>query len=255
MLKGVRQRRISQIIQAQGQASVNELARRFHVTEMTIRRDLGDLDAQGFVQRIHGGAISTDRRPIPFEPPMLERMKQEADAKRRIGRAVAAMVSEGENVFLGSGTTTLAVAEALSGRSNLTVITNALTIANALVASNLITLIVVGGFLRRSELSLIGHFAETTLHDLRVDKVIMGIRGIDANYGLTSDHFQELMTDRAIMAIGESVIIVADHTKFGHVAASRTAPVNAAKVIVTDSLVPDDVAAGVEALGVRVIRV
>lgn len=255
MLKQQRHRRIQQIVEAQGQATVAELARQFGVTEMTIRRDLGELSVRGLIERIHGGGLVPERRAGLAEPPVLERIREQAEAKSRIARAVAAMIEADEKVFLGSGTTTLAVAEALKHRSGLTVVTNALTVANALVPCPEITVIVIGGFLRRSELSLIGHFAETAMHDLRVGKVIMGIRGIHPEHGLTSDHLQELMTDRAIMRMSDKVIVVADHTKFGHIAASRTAPLAAATMVVTDTQAPAHIVAAIRAAGVEVIQV
>jgi DeoR/GlpR family transcriptional regulator of sugar metabolism len=111
-----------------------------------------------------------------------------------------------------------------------------------------------GGFLRRSELSLIGHFAEHTLQGLQVDKVIIGMRGIDPVKGLTSDNMDELMTDQAILNVSSNIIIVADHSKFGYVAAIRTAPVTAATTIVTDSGGPRDVIEAIRRMGVRIIE-
>jgi DeoR/GlpR family transcriptional regulator of sugar metabolism len=254
MLKRERQRRIEQTVDAQGRATVVELAQQFGVAQMTIRRDLDELATQGRVQRIHGGALRPEYSSV-VEPPVLERIRREAGAKRRIARAVARLVEHGETIFLGSGSTTQAVAEALVGRPGLTVVTNALTVAGTLAAAPGNTVVVVGGFLRHSELSLIGHFAEATLHDITVSKAIMGIAGIDPRHGLTSEHLQELMTDRTILGMSDMVIIVADHTKFGHVAASRTAPITAANLIVTDTEAPAEMVAAIRALGVQVLQV
>jgi DeoR/GlpR family transcriptional regulator of sugar metabolism len=250
-----RLRQIVDILKEEHQVTVAGLAGRFGVAEMTIRRDLRELSARGALERTHGGAIVPERRRALGEPPMLNRMSDQADAKRRIGEAVADMILPGATVFIGSGTTALAVAQVLVGRDRLTVVSNALTVINALASAPEITVVGVGGFLRRSELSLIGHFAEAALRDMRVDKVIMGIRGIHPEHGLTSDHMQELMTDRAILGISEDVIVVADHTKFGHIAASRNAPVTAAGLIVTDAQAPAEMVAALRAMGVRVLLV
>lgn len=254
MLKEERQRYIRRIIEDQGQVSVATLARQFGVAEMTIRRDLRELGAQGIIQRVRGGALLPERQHALIEPPVLERINEEAAAKKRIGQAAAALIAEGETIFLGSGTTTLAVAQALRERRNITVVTNALTVINALTDSDL-TVVVAGGFFRRSELSFIGHITEASIRDLRVDKVIIGMRGIDPEYGLTSDHLQELQTDQAIMRIGNMVIIVADHTKFGRVATSRVAPVTVAKMIITDSEAPPAIVAALREMGIEVIQV
>ena len=254
MLKEERQRYIRRIIEDQGQVSVATLARQFGVAEMTIRRDLRELGAQGIIQRVRGGALLPERQHALIEPPVLERINEEAAAKKRIGQAAAALIAEGETIFLGSGTTTLAVAQALRERRNITVVTNALTVINALTDSDL-TVVVAGGFFRRSELSFIGHITEASIRDLRVDKVIIGMRGIDPEYGLTSDHLQELQTDQAIMRIGNMVIIVADHTKFGRVATSRVAPVTVAKMIITDSEASPAIVATLREMGIEVIQV
>ena len=255
MLREERQRRIRQAVNARGQTTVADLARQFEVTEMTIRRDLDELAGRGLLQRTHGGAVALAGSYGPPDAPVLERAANEWPAKQRIAQAVAGMIADGERIFLGSGTTTLAVAEALMGRADLTVVTNALTVANTLAAMPGIRVTVVGGSLRPSELSLIGHHAETMLREIRVNKVIMGVKGIDPEYGFTSDHYQELMTDRAIMGTSDMVIVVADHTKFRHIAASRMAPLTAARMLVTDTAAPGDLVAVIRALGVRVVLV
>ncbi len=254
MLKEERQRHIRHLIEEEGQVSVADLARRLGVAEMTIRRDLKELGKRGVLQRVRGGALLPERPRLRPEPPVLERMGEETEAKQRIAQAAAGLIAEGETVFLGSGTTALAVAQALRERHNITVVTNALTVINALADSDL-TVVVAGGFFRRSELSFIGHITEASIRDLRVDKVIMGMRGIDPFYGLTSDHLQELQTDQAIMRISETVIIVADHSKFGRVATSRVAPITAATLIITDREAPPEIVAAIREMGVDVMLV
>jgi DeoR/GlpR family transcriptional regulator of sugar metabolism len=256
MLRQERLNRICELVEIEGQATVAGLSRQLGVSQMTIRRDLQELDDHGFLRRTHGGALPPERHRGLIEPPVLERMQENAELKRLLGRAAADRILPGEAIFLGSGTTALAVAEALAERPKpLTVFTNALTIANALAAVREITLVVVGGFLRRSELSLVGHLAEAAVRDIRVDRVIMGMRGIDPEKGLTSDYIQELKTDQAILGMGGSVIIVADHSKFGHVATSRTAPVQAASLIITDDRAPRPLVEAIRARGVEVILV
>ncbi len=186
---------------------------------------------------------------------MLERTLENSDEKDRIGRATAGLIKEGEKIFLSSGTTALAVARALKGRQNLTVITNALIVANELISSPGITLVLVGGFLRRSELSLIGHFTEAALQGLRVEKVIIGFRGVDPVHGLTSDHLQELITDQAILKISKTIIVVADHTKFGQVAAIRTAPLSTATRIITGVETPHEFVEVIQRMGIELTLV
>jgi DeoR family transcriptional regulator of aga operon len=186
---------------------------------------------------------------------MLDRINILQEEKRQIANAVVKMIGKGEKVYLSSGSTAYWVAKALLDRDDLTLVINSLVIANLLAQNDNMEVIVVGGFLRRSELSLVGHFAQNIIKDIRVDKVIMGIRGIHPEHGLTSDNLQELMTDRTILSMSENIIIVADHTKFGMIAASKTAPVTAAKMIVTSRKAPFEMVKTIREKGVQIIEV
>ncbi len=250
LLKTERQLRIRRLIERNGRATVAELSEMFGVSEATIRRDLEELDGEGWIRRTHGGAIRVER--ASREPPMLQRMEEQAEEKRRIGRATADLIRDGETVFLGSGTTVLEVARCLHDKQNLTVITNALSVVNELATDPTITLIVIGGLFRQSELSMIGHIAEQAIRELRADKAIMGMRAIDVRHGFTNDHLPETMTDRAIMEIAPEVIIVADHTKFGRVSTALVGPVRMANRIISDSGTPQDIIEELEAQGVTV---
>jgi DeoR/GlpR family transcriptional regulator of sugar metabolism len=255
MYKEERRRRIQKLVESNHNVSVSGLARQFNVSEMTIRRDLAALLAEGAIERTHGGAIPSKLPHRAFVPSMLDRVNDQLEEKQRIAAAVVKMIGRREKIFLSSGTTTYWVAKALLDRDDLTVIVNSLIIANILAQTKDMEVIVLGGFLRRSELSLMGHFVETASKELRVDKVIMGIRGIHPEFGLTSDNPQELMTDRAMMRMSDNVIVVADHTKFGSVATSRTAPVTAARIIVTTWEAPPAIVESVRKQGVQVIQV
>jgi DeoR/GlpR family transcriptional regulator of sugar metabolism len=253
MLKKERHRKILKLVEDTGKAEVVSLANAFHVSQMTIRRDLNELEKRGYLERVHGGAL-LKRERRGDEAPVLERTHDMLETKIRIAQKVASLIKDGEKIFIGSGSTMMLVAEALSSHRNLTVYTNALNIVDALYHYP-ITVTVVGGTLRRSELSLIGPFTENCLRGLVVDKVIIGIRGIDPVKGLTSDHMEELITDQAILTLSKNVIVAADHTKLGHVAAIRTAPISAARKIVTSVGGPKDIIQAIRRMGIEVIEV
>jgi DeoR family transcriptional regulator of aga operon len=255
MLKKERQREILKVIENIGKVEVDELAKLLRVSVMTIRRDLTELDELDLIERVHGGALLPRDTEGNDEPPVLERSKEKTEIKESIGRVVAGMIKDGEKIFLGSGSTTAAVAASLLRHRNLTVITNAINVANILIAAPQINVVVVGGFLRRSELSLIGYFAENALQGLQVDKLVIGIRGIDPVKGLTNDNMEELITDRAILNISKNVIVVADHSKFGHVAAIRTAPITAVTKIITNLGGPKDILQTIRQMGIQIIEV
>ena len=228
-----RQKQILSLLTRQQRLSVAEIVAQFAISEATARRDLESLASQGKVQRVHGGVIAVEQAPP--ELPILERETEQLDEKIRIARAVSELVSDKEAVFLGSGSTVLEVARHLRNRRNLTVITNSLPVLNMLVGINGITVISLGGMLRDSELSFIGHITEQALMEVRADKVIMGTRGVSLEHGLTNDYLQETLTDRAILKIGRKVIIVADHTKVNRVATALLAPLDSMQTFVTDS--------------------
>lgn len=227
-----RQRAILELIDRENRVSVPAICQAFSVSEATARRDLEMLAREGKIQRVRGGAIKTEKSPP--ELPILQREKDQQGDKDRIGRAAADLIEPGDTIFLGSGTTVLAAARYARDCQDLTVITNSLPIINLMVGCEGINLIVIGGMLRNSELSFIGHITESALNELRADKVIMGARAIHPDHGITNDYLQETVTDRAIIRIGQKVILVADHTKFGLVSAAFLAPVEAIDVMVAD---------------------
>ena len=250
-LKEERQQRILETVRQNRQATIAELSSAFEVSDVTIRRDLRELAAQGVLRRAHGGAIAAV--PAPPEPPVVQRMTQSETCKACIGRAAAALVSDGESVFIGSGSTTTFVARNLVDRKNLTVVTNALTVATALATAPGVTVVVTGGMMRASELSLIGHITEQALREVRADKIIMGIPAICLEDGLTNDYLPEVMTDRTIIEMATELILVVDHTKFGKVGSAYVAPVKRVTTLVTDWEADSDVLLRYEELGIRVI--
>lgn len=250
-LKEERQQQILDVLQDHRQVTVADLSRRFDVSEVTIRRDLRDLAAQGALRRAHGGAVAA--APAPPEPPVVQRMIQAEHCKACIGRAAAALVADGDSVFIGSGSTTAHVARHLVDRRNLTVVTNALTVATELAVARDVTVVVTGGMLRASELSLVGHITEQSLHEVRVDKVIMGMRAISLKDGMTNDYLPEVMTDRTIIEMAPELIVVADHTKFGTVASAYVAPVERINTLVTDPEVDPATLARLREMGIRII--
>jgi DeoR/GlpR family transcriptional regulator of sugar metabolism len=228
-----RQRQILSLLSQQGRLSVAEIVAQFSISEATARRDLETLALKGKGQRVHGGILAVEQAPP--ELPILERGNEQPDEKTRIGRAAAKLVQNNETIFLGSGTTVLEIARHVREHKNLTVITNSLAVLNILAGIKEITVVCLGGMLRESELSFIGHITEQALVEVRADKVFMGTRGVSLEHGLTNDYLQETLTDRAILKSGREIIIVADHTKINRVATVLLAPLNSMHTFVTDS--------------------
>jgi DeoR/GlpR family transcriptional regulator of sugar metabolism len=246
-----RQKQILSLLVRQGRLRVTEIVEQFSISEATARRDVESLASQGKARRVHGGIIAVEQAPP--ELPILEREGEQANDKILIGRATAQLIQDRETVFLGSGTTVLEVARNLRNRQNLTVITNSLPVLNMLVGIKEITIISLGGMLRDSELSFIGHITEQALTEVRTDKVIMGTRGVSLEHGLTNDYLQETLTDRAILRISREVIIVADHTKVNRVSTALLAPLKSVNIFVTDSKSDKKFTRSLKKQGIKVV--
>ncbi|GHO43293.1 DeoR/GlpR family DNA-binding transcription regulator [Ktedonospora formicarum] len=252
LLTTARLEQIEHIVKERQHIRVTELSEYLGVSEPTIRRDLKKLELMGRVKREHGGVSAAELATV--EPPIVQRGVENREEKRSIGRLAASLIKDGETIFLGSGTTTLEVARCLENKQKLTVITNALNVAYHLAEKENITLIITGGVVRHSELSMIGHIAEQTLKDLRADKAIISMRAVSLQDGLTSIDPLETITDRVIIQCAREVILVADNTKFGKVATNIVAPATAVQKIITDDRTSEEIVSQLRALGIEVLQ-
>ncbi len=246
-----RQEQLLRFVQQNQRVTVTQICETFGVSPATARRDMETLAEQGSIQRFHGGAKAIQQAPP--ELPALQRETEQGSEKERIGQAAANLINDGETVFLGSGTTVLEVARYLRQHKNLTVITNSLLVINALAELPNITLVGLGGMLRPSEMSMIGHITEQALSQVNSTKIVMGIRALDIEHGLTNDYLPETMTDRAILARRGQTIIVADHTKCERVSTAFVSPITAIQTLVTDTRTPSHFVEALSSKGVNVI--
>jgi len=252
-MKSIRHTQIRDIVNETGQITVTELNNLLNVSEATIRRDLEELSQMGWIRRTHGGAVRVGR--AEKEPPILQRQVAQADEKLRIGQLAATLVSDRQTIFLGSGSTVATLAPHLRRVADLTVITNSIPVINELAGQENIELIVIGGMLRQSEMSMVGHIAEMAVREFRADLVFMGMRAIDAEHGFTSDYMPEAMTDRAILQIAPHCVVMADHTKFGRVSTVFLAPITAVHTIISDDQLQPEIAAELREKGLDLILV
>jgi DeoR/GlpR family transcriptional regulator of sugar metabolism len=220
-------------LEDRGEVTVAELSDATCVSAMTIRRDLELLEKEGALRRVHGGAISLASRG--YAAPYSVRAARHGDAKELIGRAAAALLGEGETVVLDVGTTTHQVARALRERRNLTVLTASMRIANLLSGNHDIRLLVTGGIVVPSELSLVGDAAEEAFSRLRFDTYVMGVGGIDTQSGVTEFSLEDARVKRAALASVRRCIVVADSSKLGKVTFAQVCPLERVDVVVTDS--------------------
>jgi len=251
MLNNSRLDQIQRLINQNQRISINEISQQFKISVATARRDLDFLARHGKIQRIHGGALIVQKAPP--EPPVLLRSNEQREEKERIGAATAALIREGETVFLGSGTTVLEVAKRLPENKNLTIVSNSMLVINTLAPRQDINLVILGGIFHYSEYSAYGHLTELLIKEVFTDKVIFGIRALSIDHGLTNDFLPEITTDQALLRIGKEIIIIADHTKFNRVSTASVGPISIVHKIVTDSLTPPEIIHSLTLRGIEVI--
>lgn len=244
---------ILEMLESSGIVLVPELVRRLNVSEMTIRRDLASLERKGLLKRIHGGAVSSRGRS--YEPPFILRSAERIEQKKRIGKAAAGLIHNGDSVMLDVGTTTLEVAHNLADHNNLTIITPCFQIANLLVEHPGIRLILTGGILRPVELSMIGHLAERAIQDFYVDQLFLGAGGIDLQAGLTEFNMEDALIKQAMLRSAKEITLVADSSKFGQVAFAAIAPLKVVDRIITDDELSQQIAQEIDQLEIELLLV
>jgi DeoR family transcriptional regulator of aga operon len=233
MLNEERQRAILDLLRRDGRVLVVDLARHFHTSQVTIRKDLETLHVKGSIYRTHGGGLPA-RDGALEDRTLREKEKLHRQEKLRIAAAAVRMVTEGQVVVLDSGTTTTAIARALRNRRNLTIITNAVNIAAELSGSAL-EVILTGGSLRKNSFSLVGPIAEETIRKLYADILFLGVDGFDVQYGFSTPNLLESKVNRAMIEISKVAVAVCDSSKFGKRSLSLIAPASALQHVITDS--------------------
>jgi DeoR/GlpR family transcriptional regulator of sugar metabolism len=238
-------------LQATGRVEVAEAAERFGTAEMTIRRDLDALVAQGAARRVRGGAVSLLLRAE--EPPFSVRAVAAGDAKRRIGRVAADLLVDGESVVLDSGTTALEVARCLAGR-RVTVMPLSLQAAAVLAQIDGVRLLIPGGEVRSGELSLVGALTTTSLRALRFDTAVLSCCGLSDGQ-VTAHDLGDAEVKQAMRASATRTVLVSDASKFARSATAVVCAVGELDVVVTDDSVSPETATVMRGCGVELLLV
>jgi len=234
-----RQQHIALSVEEHGRVRVTDLAERFAVSEVTIRKDLRVLETEGRVVRAHGGALAPSRSRAERAFEVRERL-QRAE-KEQIGAAAAALVADGESIALDASTTALAMARHLKTRGgwvHLTVITNGLRIASELAGHRGITVALPGGFVRWEAMSVVGPLGGGLLEKVNIQKAFMGAAGFTLETGLSDATEEEAQLKRLIVAASSEVVALVDHTKWGRTAFATFCPTDRLTAVVTDEEAP-----------------
>lgn len=244
-----RQDQIHFLLQEHGNLTVTDLALRFNVSEMTIRRDLKNLAALGFVQREHGRAIFNDAPPM--DTLHMLRLGEASIEKTKIGRLAATLVETGDSIILDAGTTTLALAQALCTKC--IVITNSIPIASILGNKEGITLLMTGGEVRGGTYALVGAMSRSAFIGFSADKLFLGASGVSIEKGLSTANMPESEVKQAMIKSAKEVILVAHSAKIGKVSFHTFAPWELINTLVTDVGLPIHIKEELEELGVQVL--
>ena len=234
MLATQRQAFILHEIRRTGAARVSDLTALIGVSDMTIRRDLEQLAADGSIRKVHGGAVLNGN--ATEEPGFAAKSHLEQAAKSAIARLAATLIRPGSAIALSAGTTTWTLAQYVSAIPGLTVVTNSTTVADLIGTDGSAagqTLILTGG-VRTPSAALVGPVADQAIRSLHVDQLFLGVHGMDAVAGFTTPNLAEAETNQALIQSANQVVICADATKWSTIGLASFAPLSAADIVVSD---------------------
>ncbi|MFD2614940.1 DeoR/GlpR family DNA-binding transcription regulator [Paenibacillus gansuensis] len=249
MYEAERKRSILALLKEQERVEVQDLIQLLDVSESTVRRDLKELEQSGLLKRTHGGAVPV--HTVNYEPTFSEKEITHREQKQAIAREASALVSEGDVILLDSGTTMVYLARELKRFQRLTVVTNAIPVAQELLGCGGIELILLGGTLRKDILSLVGPFAEEILGKLHVDTAFIATNAIHAEAGLSTPNVTEASMKRRMIASSKRAVLLADSSKIGNITLVNFASLKDIDLFITDGEASEGLAE-LEAAGLQV---
>jgi DeoR/GlpR family transcriptional regulator of sugar metabolism len=249
-----RQRMILGLLERQNVVRNTELSQLLNVSLVTVRADLRELQSQGALEIVHGGAVL--RRPDDNELLLDERSRQNTDKKRRIGACAARMVGSGQTIIVDAGSTTIELINALPPDfDELKIVTHGLNIAMAAARLPYAEVVVPGGIVRPLTLAIVGPQVLSFLDMINADCVFLATNGFSPDYGLTTANMLEVEVKRMIVQRAEKVVLLADSSKFGKRQSLTVIPMDSVDTLVTDQAFGDSDARSLHQIGVEVIRV
>ncbi len=249
MLRHERLTAMVELVADRGSLSVEDAVTAFDVSAATARRDLDELAEQQLVLRTRGGAVT---HTVSYDLPLRYKGGRQPEQKQRIAAAAAELISPGTIVGINGGTTNTLVARGIATRADLvrsdtggppalTVVTNALNIANELAVRPQLKIVVIGGVVRPQSFELIGPFAAAVLADLTLDVMVLGVNGIAPDRGAAANHEGEAEINKRMVERCGQVVVVADSTKLGQHAFCSICPTARVDVLITDTEADPDI--------------
>ena len=249
-MKLERRSQITELINRQKTVTNAELMERFGISIETVRRDLDDLERQGILRKVYGGAVVNVS--LNSEPEYASRLRTNYEEKNAIAREAAKLICPGDTVFLGVGTTVQAMVPYMKSIGQLTVFTNALRTAVELMEIPDCTVILPGGQLRAKELTLSGFPAEDNFLNFNVDKAFIGIGGVTQE-GITDFHTGEARLHRQLVLNARQSVALADSTKLGIRAMNNVCTLEQIDLVVTDGNADQRTVKALKKAGAKII--
>ncbi len=248
-LPGERQEAILDRLKRRGRVLAAELAREFKTSEDTIRRDLRDMAAAGLVRRVYGGALPLS----PASGTLISRQAEAPERKAALGRAAASLVAPGQTLFIDAGSTNCAIARSLPSGLGVTVVTNAPSVAEALIGKRGVELVLIGGRVDPRSGAALGARAFRDAREIRVDLAFLGACAVDAAAGVAAFGAEEAEFKRLIAGLAAAVAAAVTTEKLGTTAPFFIMPVAALTWLVAEADAPDAALEPMRATGVRVL--
>ena len=248
-----RHRQILYLINDRRRITVKELCDHFNVSMVTVRNDLNELKVHGRIIRTHGGAMAIDGPALV--PPFDVRKQTSAESKKAIGKAAAALVNDGEVIFIDGGTTAAEMPPHLVGKKDLTVITPSIEVAYWLVVNTPFNVYMLNGFINRRSFATIGEPYDGFMSEWIISKAFCGAAGFTIQEGLTDNHIGFVEQKRAIVKKALTTVGLVDCSKLGKVSLGTFARIDEIGVIVTTGGIPGEMASALKARGIEAIVV
>lgn len=231
VMSNLRRNQIIEELTKNEKVEIDDLASKFQVSAMTIRRDLALLEEQEKVVRTTGGAIL--KKNLVSESSIYVKDEKFKNQKKKIAELAIQMISDGTTILLDSGTTTFEIAQSLNHFKNITVITNDIRIAASLLDTN-VRVIVTGGELQNSVGALFGPLTEHMLQEIHVDLFFLGAHAVDTHLGVMAPTYEKASIKQKMIRAAKETWLVADSSKFEERAFTRVCQLNELTGIVTD---------------------
>lgn len=238
-------------LQEEGEVKIHELSEFLKVSEVTIRKDLKFFEKKNLLFITKGGGSLEN--PYANERTIDEKKLINVEEKQKIAKAALSLIKDGDSLIIGSGTTVFQLSKLICKRNNITVITPALKVAMELCVVPGVEVVQLGGVLRPNSSSVAGQTAEASLKDISCGLLFLGVDGIDLDFGLSITNLTEASLDRAMIESSQSLIVMADSSKFGRRALGKVCNLDQVHTIITDDKVPSSIIKSLKDKAIQVI--